>query len=808
METLFQDIRLGIRRLLKSPGFTVIAVLSLALGIGANTAIFSLVNTLLLSQLPIAEPERVYDLIPSRKNSDFANFSYPFYKEFRDQNEVLEGLVAYRFVPMSLSREGNNERFWGYLVSGNYFEVLGVGAAKGRMFTAEDDRVPGGHPVAVMSHACWQKRFASDPDIIGKTITLNSHSFTVVAVAPETFTGTVIIYTPEIYVPMMMARQVEPGSNWLDQKGNGVLFTVARLKSGVSHAQALESLDALGARLGPEFRNTDDIKFSLMPPGLVIPSIRNQSLNFAWVLLATVGLVLLIACMNLANLLLARATTRRKEIAIQLSLGASRARLIRQLLTESVLLSLTGGAVGWMLSLWLIELVMGLKPPIDFALTIALQIDWRVFAFTMLVSLITGIVFGLAPALQATKPDVVPVLKDETGVAGYRRSRLRNGLVIAQVAFSLVMLIAAGLIVRSLQQVQTLGPGFDMAHTVTMSVDLGLQGYDEARGREFFKQLLTRVEAIPGVRSASLADYLPLSVDRSSTSIYIEGQPVPRDEDVPEVQYTAVWARYFETMGIPMVEGREFATQDEKNRYVVVNETFARRFWPGQSAIGKRITNRSQNTFWEIIGIAKDGKYWSLGEDQQPFIYFPMVRDYESSSALVVNTTGDPQNLINTIRREVQNLDGNLPVYDVKTLTEHMRLSLFPLRTGAWIAGSFALLALALAGLGIYGVMAYTVSQRTREIGIRLALGAQVQDVMTLIIKQGMRLAVVGLIIGLGLAFAVTRLMASVLYGVSTTDVVTFMAVTLVLGFVVLLACFVPARRAMKVDPIVALRYE
>lgn len=810
METLLQDVRYAIRAMLKSPGFTGVAILSLALGIGANAAIFSLVNTILFRPLPVLEPSRLVELTPTRQGSEFNNFSYPLYRDFRDRNEVFDSLAVYRFAPMSLSREGNNERIWGFIVSGNYFDMLGVKAAAGRFFTQEEDRVPGASPVAVVSYGCWKRRFGGDPNLVGKEITINGNRFDVVGIAPEGFTGTVIIFTPEIWVPTMMARQIEPGSNWLDSPTNGVLFALGRLKPGVSEAQAAQSLNSLMASLVSLYPHTEGLTLTLSPPGLVMPALRNGTLAFSFVLMAAVGLVLLIACTNLANMLLARATRRRKEIAIRLSLGASRGRLIRQLLTESVLLALIGGAIGWVVAVWMVKLVGAFKPPVDFNLTIDLKLDWRVLSFSLVISLISGVIFGLMPALHSTRADLVSALKAESLAAGHSRSRLRSALVVAQIAFSLVLLVAAGLIVRSLQQVQMIGPGFRTDRTLTMSVDLGLQGYNAARGQEFYKDLIARAEALPGVRSASLVNYLPLALNRNTMSIYIEGQPIPRPSDVPEIQNSTVWPKYFETMGIPLVAGRDFTMQDDKKdqRLVMVNETFARRFWPGETALGKRISHKADGPFWEVIGVAKDGKYWSLGEDPQPFLYYPMVRDYESSAALIISSDAEPSGLINAIRREVQHMDPNLPVYDVKTLNDHMRLSLFPLRAGAWVAGSFALLALTLAGLGIYGVMAYSVSQRTRELGIRMALGATSADVLSLVIKQGMRLALIGLGVGLAGSLAVTRLMSSVLYGVSATDAVTFALVSALLAVVVLAACYIPARRAARVDPMIALRYE
>jgi predicted permease len=592
LEILWQDLRFGVRMLRKNPGFSLIAILSLALGIGANTAIFSLVNTVLLRPLPVAQPERLVEITSQNKGASFG-FSYPYYRDFRDKNEVMEGMLAYRFTPMSLSQSGNNERLWGYLVSGNYFDLLGVRAFRGRMFTQAEDRVPGAHPVTVVSYRSWQSRFGGDPNLVGKTITINNHGFTVIGIAPPEFNGTVLIFTPEIYVPLMMAKQIEPGSNWLERRNNNVLFVQGRLKPNVTRAQAKAAFDALAVQFGREYPGYEQTRFSMSPPGLIMPMLRNGTLGFAGVLLAIVGLVLLIACTNLANLLLARASRRRKEFAVRLSLGASRWRLIQQLLTESTMLAMAGGVLGLLLGGWLVTLVKTFKPPVDFALTIDLQMDWRVLLFSFIVSLFTGVLFGLLPALQATKPDLASALKDETVAGNPGRAPLRNGLVVTQVALSLVLLAGAGLVVRSLQQVYMVGPGFDVEHVVMASVDLNLQGYDDqARGLQFYKQLIARIETLPGVQSASFTGILPLNLDRNSSLIYAEGQPFTRRADLPEIQQTAVWTRYFETMGIPLVQGRDFLLQDEneQTRVVIVNESLARRFWLGQNAVGKRLS--------------------------------------------------------------------------------------------------------------------------------------------------------------------------------------------------------------------------
>ncbi|MBA2339724.1 MAG: ABC transporter permease [Pyrinomonadaceae bacterium] len=815
LETLWQDARFSVRRMFKSPGFSLVAIVSLALGIGANTAIFSLVNTVLLRPLPVPHSEQLVSVFPVAKDDSVQAFSYPTYVDFRDRNDVLSGLYVTRFAPMSLSREGTNERVWGYLVSGNYFDVLGISAAHGRTFLPEEDRTRLSHPVVVVSYGCWQRRFGADPSLVGKNIVLNNHNFTVVGIAPEGFNGSEIAYTPELWVPMMMQSWIEPGGNWLERRDTQNLFATGRLKPGVSAVQAQASLNLLAQQIGQEYPDTNEGQtITLTPPGLIHPILRGPVISFAGVLMGIVSLVLLIACTNLANLLLARATERRREIAVRLALGASRLRLVRQLLTESVLLSILGGVAGLLLALWAINLIAAFKPPIDFPLTLDLKLDWRVFGFSLLVSLLTGVLFGLVPALQSTRPELVPALKDATSQLGYHRSRLRSGLVVAQVALSLVLLIAAGLVVRTLQHLQTMSPGFEPDNALMMSVDVGLQGYDKVRGQQFYRQLIERVEALPGVRSAAVADFVPLSLNYNSTDVYVEGQPPARGANVPTVMNASVGSNYFSTMAIPLMQGREFGEMDKEDapRVCIINEAFARRFFPGanpvESAIGKRVGRGTDGPFAQIVGVATDGKYFSINETARPFIYFPLSHSYSSNAILLVRTNSDPKRMIAPVRREVGMIDQNMPVYEVKTLTEHLGLSLFPARVAAVLLGSFGLLALALAAIGVYGVMSYSVAQRTREIGIRIALGAQPREVLKLVARQGVTLATVGLVAGLFASVVLTRLMSSLLYGVSATDAETFIAISLLLLTVILLACYVPARRATKVDPMVALRYE
>ncbi|HEX8179609.1 MAG TPA: ABC transporter permease [Pyrinomonadaceae bacterium] len=814
MGTIWQDVRYGFRRLRQSPSFTAIAVLSLALGIGANTAIFSLVNTVLLRPLPVAQPEQLVELYGTMHGgADYTIQSYLNYKDYRDRSRaVLSGLLAYRFAPMSLSHEGNNERVWGYLVTGNYFDVLGVRPVLGRGFLPEEDATPGSHAVAVMSYGCWQKRFASDPAVIGRSLTINGRTFTVVGVAPKGFNGTEVAYAPELFVPVMMAHEIEPGYGaWLESRTDDNLFTVGRLQPGVTVAQAEAALQAITRALAQEHPQENEGRgLRLLTPGLFIPDIRNSVVGFAGVLMAIVGLVLLLACVNLANLLLARAAERRKEIAVRLALGASRARLVRQLVTESMLLALAGGAGGLLLAAWLNDLVAAIKLPTDIALVFDLQLDARVLAFTLGLSFITGVVFSLLPALQSSRPELVPALKDESALAGFRRSRLRNALVVVQVALSLVLLVCAGLIVRSLQAAQRMRPGFNPQNAVALSFDVGLQGYDEARGRAFQQQVVEGARQLPGVRSAALVTTVPLTLDYSSTSIYIEGTPPVSSSNMPSAVPNYVTPNYFQTMEIAL-RGRDFTPQDNKKetRVAIVNEAFARRFWPGADAIGRRFNfSGPQDPLWEVVGVAADGKYNSLGEEQKLAFYRPLLRDYSTNVSLVARTTADPQTVIAALRREVQALDPNLPLYNVETLTEHMSVPLFPARMAAGVLGSFGVLALVLAAIGIYGVMAYVVAGRTREIGVRMALGARPRDVLRLIVRQGMMLALVGLGLGLGLAFVGARLLTSLLYGVSPADPLTFAAVALLLAAVAFIACYVPARRATKVDPMIALRYE
>ena len=812
MNSLWQDVRYSLRMLRKRPGFTLVAVITLALGIGANAAIFSLVNAALLRPLPVAEPGQIVSLNNVSDRRMFPVFSYPNYRDFRDRNQVFSGLIGYNFSPLSLSHDGINERLWGYVVTGNYFNVLGVNAALGRMISPDDDQLPGAHPVSVISYKCWQRRFGGDPGVVGKNVIVNGRSYTIIGVAPQGFDGTEVIATSEMWFPMAMQSQVIVGSNWLESRGTESLFVQGRLKPGVTEAQAQAEAEAIAAELEREYPGINEGKrVVLTSPGMTRGLMRGPVVGFTGLMMLMVGLVLLLACTNLANLLLARASERRREVAVRLALGAGRFRLVRQLLTESILLALAGGALGLLLALWLADLAAALKPPVDIPLALDLHIDQRVLIFTGAVSLLTGVLFGLLPALQSTKTDLIATLKDEFAISGHRRSWLKNGMIVFQVALSLVLLVGGALMLRSLQRTQTVDLGFEPHNAVSLSFDLRLQGYDETRGKEFQKHLLERVRAVPGVQSAGVADLLPVDLHFSRESVYVEGQVPERDTAAPRALTSRISPGYFSAMSTPLIEGREFSEQDDDKTtaVAVVNETFARRFWPDEDAIGKRFAVGSPDApKLQVIGVARDGKYAGLQEEPRPFFYRSMSQFYSGATSLVVRAGGDPQQALAAARREIQQLDPHLPIASAQTLDEHLSLPLLPTRLAASLLGSFGVLALALAAIGIYGVMAYAVSQRTREIGIRMALGAQKADVLKLVISQGVWLTLTGVAIGLAASLAVTRLMKSLLYGVSATDPLTFAGVALLLAAVALVACYLPARRATKVDPMIALRYE
>jgi len=818
METLLKDLRYGIRSLLKQPGFAFVAVLSIALGIGVNTTIFSFVNATLFRPLPFPESDKLVRLW------DGNSASYPDYVAYRDDSKVFSSLVAYAQRPLSLNVNGESERIFGEIVTGNYFDVLKVKPAIGRGFLQEEDRTPGTHPVVVLSNSLWQRQFNSDPAILGKGIKLNNYSFTVIGVMPEKFVGATLISPPDVWVPMMMEPIVDPGSRSLTSPDEGWLMMLGRLQPEVELPGAQAAVETIASRLHQARRERNSepeqmerrIVAVAEARGLMVPPAgRVPAFLAITIVMAVVALVLLVACANVANMLLARAVARRKEIAVRLALGAGRWRIIRQMLTESVLLSLIGGVGGLLLAGWSSNLLATFLPQSFPGNSIApdVSLDARVFLYTFLLSTVTGVIFGLAPALQSSKPDVIATLKDQAVTFGRGRTRftLRNLLVVTQVAISMLLLVSAGLFLRNLRNTQHPEPGFVTNNGLMMSFDLGLARYDKARGQIFEEQLLQRVRSLPQIQSASLAEFVPLTDAGSLTPLYVEGEPTPdRFDDDSLLSNNTVGLDYFRTMGIPFVKGRDFNSSDTASspEVIIVNETLARRLSPDGNAVGKRIRMDSQGDYLEVVGVVRDIKYRQLSEKPPFFGYLPLSQRYRSSMTLHVRTPSDPVAAINQLRAEINALDSNLPLTGVKTMQEHMRLPLAPAKLLALLSSTFGILALLLASIGLYGVMAYVVGSRTREIGIRMALGAQTSGVRRLVIVQGMRLALTGVAVGVVAALALTRVLSGVLYGVSATDPFTFAGVVVLLASVALLACLVPAWRATKVDPLVALRYE
>jgi len=818
MNGIYQDIRYGIKSLLKQPGFLAVGVLSIALGIGVNTTIFSFINTALFRPLPFPESQelvRVWD-----GNSS----SYPDYTAYRDEGKVFSGLAAYAQRPLNLNVNGDNQRIWGEIVTGNYFDVLKVKPALGRGFLAEEDRTAGTHPVVVISNALWRRNFSSDPAIIGKGINLNNHSYTVVGVMPENFVGATVISRPDLWVPMMSEPLINSGSKSLTSPDEGWLMMLGRLQPDAKLAAARVTVETIASRLHEErkARNSGPeepggrVVAVMAARGLMVPPQGQAPVLLVIVILMTVvGLVLLVACANVGNMLLARALNRRKEIAVRLALGAGRWRIVRQMLTESVLLSFLGGLAGLLLASWSTSLLANLLPQslTENSVPPDVSPDLRVFLYAFLLSILTGIIFGLLPALQASKPEVIAALKDEQlwFGAGRRKFNPRSLLVITQIAVSLLLMITAGLFIRNLRNTQNAQPGFALDNSLMMSFDLNLANYSAARGKVFEDQLLTRVRALPQVTAASLAESVPLGSGGSKSGLFLEGEPARDQMDESSLlSHTTIAPDYFRAMGIPFVRGRDFNDGDTTSSpgVIIVNETLARRLAPDGNALGKRMRMDSQGDYLEVVGVVRDVKYDQLAEKPLFFGYRPLSQRYRGAMTLHVRTTADPLASIGQVRTEVRALDPNLPLTNVETMQEHMRVLLAPARLLAVLSSALGVLAMLLASIGLYGVMAYVVGSRTREIGIRMALGAQTSGVRRLVIGQGMRLALMGVAIGVLAAFGLTRVLQSVLYGVGANDPLTFIGVAGLWLAVALLACYVPARRATKVDPLVALRYE
>ncbi len=811
MDSFAINLRLAVRRLRQNPTFSAVAILTLALGIGANTAIFSIINAALLRHLPVARGAEIVSVNETMGGSTVPTLSFPNYRDLRDRNTVLSGLTAYRFLPASLGLPGNNQRVWGYLVTGNYFDVLGVGAARGRLLRPDDDLRPGAHPVAVLSWSCWQKRFGADPTAVGRTVKINGMDFTILGVTPPGFFGTEIFFAPDVFFPAMMQKQLEGGKGYLEEREAGNFFVAGRLKPGVSVARAEAGLNSVARSLALEYpKNDGGLKISLTPTGLAGNYLRSAVMGFAAALFGVSCLVLLVACTNLAAILMARAADRRKEIAVRLAVGASRGTLVRQLLTENLVIGLLGGAGGALLAWWITDALASWHPPVDFPMVIHAAPDAGVFLFALAVSVLTTLLFGLLPALQATRTNLVGALKNEALSEKLRHWQLRDYMVAAQIGLSAVLLVCSVLVVRSLQRALEAPIGYNPKGVVTASFDLNIQGYNEARGREFQKRLLDRVRAIPGVESAALIDWLPLSLNFSSDDVYIEGEPIPMPKDAPSAYSISVSTEYFRTMQTKLLGGREFDDRDkqESPRVAVVNKSFVDRLLHGRDPMGKRFRTSPDGKPIQIVGVAENGKYFSLTEEASPAWWGPSEIWYVSSGALVARTRLNSAHAIRQIRDAVKTLDPALPLYNAGTLVERLDLPLFPARMAAAALGAFGLLALILAATGIYGVMAYAISRRTREIGIRMAIGASPSQVLGLIARRALMLIGSGTIVGLAVAVAAGRLLERILYGVRATDPVTLAIVLLLMLAIAALACWIPARRAVRINPVTALRQE
>ena len=810
---LRQDLRFAGRMLVKSPLFTAIVVITLALGIGLNTAVFAAVDAMLLR--PLSGVRETSELVQAYRTWPgpelYGSNSVPHFMDVRARTkDVFSGAASWSFENVSITADGRPSMIFVQMVSADYFDVLGVTTTRGRLFRPDEDEGRGAHPVVVLSDAGWRSLFGGAPDIIGREVPLNGQNVTVIGVAAPGFGGTMPMVQPTLWIPLMQMAQVRPGGAGaanFENRGNNNMNIVARLKPGVTFAQAQARVDALTLELRAEFPDEyEDSGINLVRQvdAGIHPTMRSAQVGLSAVVMVVVGILLLIACVNVANLFLARARDRAREMAIRLALGARRGALIRQLLVESLCFSAISGVAGLLVAVWAIGITNRIRLPIDIDFAPDLRLSPLVLLFALGATVLTGVIFGLAPALQATRPALIPALKGEAP-AGEGRSRVGKSLVVTQMALSIVLLVCAGLFLANLRSATALDKGFVGDHLLLADVDPVLQGYARANTEQFYRALAERLRAQPGVRAVALAEVMPLGVNSSDRGVEIPGY-VPSKNEGMSIKYSAVGPGYFSAMGIPLHKGREFKVEDDTNavRALVVNERFVERFWPGQEVVGKTV--RTAGRDYTVIGVVPTGKYERLGEDPRAFMWFPQAQLWRSGMTIVMRTASDPESFVPLLRSEVAALDPNLPLSNVRTMDKHLGIALLPARVTGAALGVFGLLGLLLASVGMYGVMAYSVSQRTREIGIRMAIGAAASDVIKLVMRQGLTLVMIGTLLGLAGAFAAAQLLAGVLYGGNSLDPMTFTLVPLVLIAVAAVAIFAPARRAAAVDPAITLR--
>ncbi len=820
LETFLQDLRFAARMLRRNLGVTVIVVLTLALGVGANTAIFGLVNGLLLQRLPVPAAEQIAALVIQSGDSSLGalGFSYPQFVEFREQTapicEVFGSATAWR---LNFTAEGHSDTLTIGGVSSNYFSALGVKPALGRLVLPGEGEHPGEPAILVLSYSFWQRRFGGDRQVIGKQVRLGGKPATIVGVMEKEFRGQFSVFEMDAYAPLSTAFDKSSASNFWNSRDIHLMLVLGRLKPGITLAQAQSRFDVISRRLAAQYPVTDkDLSVRVMDERLSrpIPYANNAFIVFSGLFLILGALVLLLACTNIANILMARASVRQREMAIRAALGGARYRLVRQMLTETMLTALLGGIAGVTLGAGLSHLASSThlaNIPVRFGF----EFDWRVFVYALAAVLFTAIAAGLSPALRATRTDVNTALHQggRADAGGKARHKVRGDLMTAQVAGSLMLLIVAGLFVRSLRAVEHMDIGFDPNQLLNVRLDPSIHNFSETQTKEFYRSLAATIHALPGVQSASLASAVPIGYMLGRQSVYVEGRPVPPGQKAPDMMFNSVDAPYFETLRIRVLLGRAFTDADSETspRVTIVNETMARLFWPGEDPIGKRFSLSSDaGPFVEIVGVARDGKYRVLAEDPQPYFYVPLTQHFTAQRTLQIRSSMPSESLAPIVQREIQALDANDPIEEIQTMKESLggTLGYFIYRLGASLAAAMGLLGLVLAVVGVYGVVSYAATQRTQELGIRMALGASPRQILALLLKQGARLVIAGLLFGLAGAWALTRAMTHMLVGVSSSDPLTYLSVAALLSFITLLACWIPARRAIRVDPTVTLRYE